>query len=259
MNNVRKKIMMVDDDLVILKIGRQFLKDKYEVFPLPTAEKLFTALEKVIPDVILLDVFMPEVNGVEVIKRLKTDVRYAGIPVIFVSSANDDQSVFEQFKLGAYSTLSKPFSADEIIDCIENCLSDRSLGNFQNSSKENDEYGKKIIVAVDDAPDTLRMVNSLLRDIYKVYTLTDPEELETFLQKTTPDLFLLDYRMPKLSGTDLIPIIRKFPENKDTPIVFLTSEKSPDFLKEAVKLGASDFIIKPVSAETLREKIAMHI
>jgi len=54
--------MMVDDDPVILKIGRHFLMDTYEVFPLPSAEKLFEALEKVIPDLILLDIVMPDMD-----------------------------------------------------------------------------------------------------------------------------------------------------------------------------------------------------
>jgi len=252
MESTRKKIMMVDDDLVILKIGKQFLKDKYEVYPIPSAEKLFQTLEKITPDVILLDMFMPETDGVETIKRLKADERYSGIPVIFVSSVDDEQSVAENQKLGAFSSLAKPFSAEEIRDCINNCLSNQSPDVSTTTEK-------KVIVAVDDAPDILRMVHSLLSDKYNVYTVADPTQLKPLLNDINPDLFLLDFVMPELSGIDLIPMIRKFPKNKDTPIIFLTSEKSPAFLKEAVRLGASDFLIKPVNVEALNEKIAMHI
>ena len=115
--------MMVDDDPLILKIGRHFLTGSYEVYPLPSAEKLFETLEKVTPDLILLDVVMPEIDGVEAIKRLKADKRYCGIPVIFVTSVSDDQSEFEPLKLGAYSTLSKPFTSAVLHECIEECLS----------------------------------------------------------------------------------------------------------------------------------------
>ena len=252
MDSTRKKIMMVDDDLVILKIGKQFLKDKYDVFPIPSSAKLFQTLEKITPDLILLDMFMPDTSGIETIKRLKADERYAGIPVIFVSSVDDEQSAADNLKLGAFSSLPKPFSAEEIRDCITDCLNNRSSG----ISKTTD---KKVIVAVDDAPDILRMVNSLLSEKYKVYTIADPEKLEPLLHDITPDLFLLDFIMPVFSGIDLIPMIRKFPKNKNTPIIFLTSEKSPAFLKEAVRLGVSDFIIKPVNVEALYDKIAMHI
>ena len=124
MGDVKKKIMMVDDDLTILKMGRLMLKEYYEVYPLPSAAKLFEVLEKVTPDLILLDIMMPEVNGIETLKRLKKDPHYAKIPVIFVTSIDDDKSVFEHLSLGAYSNVSKPFSAPELLSRVENCLND---------------------------------------------------------------------------------------------------------------------------------------
>jgi len=124
MEKTLQKIMMVDDDLSILKMGRLMLKDIYEVYPLPSAKKLFEVLEKVMPDLILLDIMMPETDGIETLKRLKNDERYKKIPVIFVTSIDDDQSVYEHLKLGAYSNISKPFSAPDLITRIQNCLND---------------------------------------------------------------------------------------------------------------------------------------
>jgi len=256
MEKKQKKVMMVDDDQVILKIGKHILKDTYEVFPLPSAAKLFEMLEKIIPDVILLDVYMPDENGIEAIKRLKADSRFAGIPVIFVTSIDDDRSVYEHLKIGAYSHIAKPFSAEDLLTRIENCLNDYIPNEPPAIGEENE---KPIIVAVDDAPDVLRMVHLLLRDLYKVYILPEPEKLENLLHTVTPDLFLLDYKMPELSGFDLIPVIRKFPELKETPIIFLTSVITADSLTVASRLGACDYIVKPINVETLREKVAKHI
>ena len=266
MSNERLKIMMVDDDPVILKIGRHFLMDSYEVFPLPSAEKLFQALEKVIPDLILLDIVMPEIDGVEALKRLKADPRFEAIPVIFVTSVGDDKSVFEHLKLGAYSNLTKPFSAEELLARVENCLNDyfpdkpkpiREKVVITEESDNNED--KKVILAIDDAPELLRMVYFLLRGEYKVYSLSQPEELEGLLKTIEPDLFLLDYHMPELTGIELIPIIRSFEKHKETPIIFLTTEKSPECFKEAASLGVKDFIRKPIKADVLREKIKKHI
>jgi len=262
MEKVRKKIIMVDDDPTILKIGRLMLKDHYEVYPLLSAAKLFEILEKVTPDLILLDIMMPEMDGIETLKILKADSRYAGIPVIYVSSIDDDRSIFEHLKLGAYSDVSKPFTSTELLSRIENCLNDYfpETPPVQGAKEaETAAENKKKILAIDDAPDVLKMVNLLLRDRYKVYTLSEPEKLEELLETLTPDLFLLDYKMPILSGIELIPIIRKSPKHKETPIIFLTSEKSTDFIAEALRHGACDFIIKPIKTELLREKIASHI
>jgi DNA-binding response OmpR family regulator len=89
--------------------------------------------------------------------------------------------------------------------------------------------------------------------------MTDPTKLEKFLQQITPELFLLDYNMPVLSGFDLIPIIRNFEEHKNTPIIFLTSMGTQTNVATAFKLGACDFIVKPFQGLQLREKIKKHI
>ena len=115
------------------------------------------------------------------------------------------------------------------------------------------------VLAVDDSPVVLRSVSSVLNGIYKVYTLPKPAMLEEALKRITPELFLLDYKMPDINGFELIPVIRSYAEHKDTPIVFLTSEGTVDTVKSALALGACDFIVKPFVPDELRSKIAKWI
>ena len=124
--------------------------------------------------------------------------------------------------------------------------------------KEN-ESRKMRVLTVDDSDSLITTVCDILKDIYQVYGLNNPTKLEKFLQQITPELFLLDYKMPELSGFELIPIIRSFEEHKDTPIIFLTSMGTSDHVTEADKLGACDFIVKPFKDTLLREKVAKHI
>ncbi|MDR0441893.1 MAG: response regulator [Treponema sp.] len=125
--------------------------------------------------------------------------------------------------------------------------------------EKGDAANKLQILAVDDAPVMLRTISSLLSEKYKVHILPDPTRVEKFLHQITPDLFLLDYQMPVLNGFELIPIIRKFWEHKNTPIIFLTSEGTPDHVAEALSRGACDFIVKPFQPNLLLEKVAKHI
>ena len=125
---------------------------------------------------------------------------------------------------------------------------------------EHEEATRKMrILAIDDAPVMLKTISSILSDEYKVYGMTNPTMLEKFLRQITPELFLLDYKMPELSGFDLIPIIRSFEEHKDTPIIFLTSFGTSDHVSAALTLGAVDFVVKTFQDTILREKIAKHI
>jgi CheY-like chemotaxis protein len=125
---------------------------------------------------------------------------------------------------------------------------------------EHEEATRKLqVLAIDDSPVVLKTISSALGSLYNVYTLSDPMLLEKFLEEITPELFLLDYKMPRRSGFDLVPIIRNFEEHKDTPILFLTSAGTSDNVSAASMLGARDFMVKPFHGETLRKKVAKHI
>ncbi|MDR3168163.1 MAG: response regulator [Treponema sp.] len=110
MENMRKKIVLVDDNITNLTLGKNILINDYDIFTVPSGEKLFILLEKITPDLILLDIEMPEMNGYEVIKRLKAVEKNADIPVIFLTAKNDPSSELEGLSLGAMDYISKPFS-----------------------------------------------------------------------------------------------------------------------------------------------------
>ena len=80
-----------------------------------------------------------------------------------------------------------------------------------------------------------------------------------FLKLRKPDLILMDYLMPVYNGFELIQMIRELPEYENTPVIMLTSEGTMNQVKEAVSLGACDFIVKPFKESELKEKIAKHI
>jgi putative two-component system response regulator len=122
MSENRSKIILVDDNVSNLQQGRNILKTFYEVYPAPSAAKLFEILEKILPDLILLDIEMPDMNGYEAIKKLKEDKRLADIPVIFLTSLTDEASELEGFDLGAVDYIAKPFSGPLLLKRIANQL-----------------------------------------------------------------------------------------------------------------------------------------
>ena len=122
MENIRKKIIIVDDNKASLTVGRNMLKTFYESYPVSSAAKLFEILEKVVPDLILLDVEMPETDGFETIKKLKADPRFGEIPVIFLTSKDDEDSEMKGFDLGAVDYIYKPFSGPLLLKRITNHL-----------------------------------------------------------------------------------------------------------------------------------------
>jgi len=105
----RKKILLVDDNPLNLTACKKTLKDLYDVYPAPSAEKMFGILKHITPDLILLDVEMPVTNGYEVMRILKENSSYKDIPVIFLSAMDDAESELEGLELGAVDYIHKPF------------------------------------------------------------------------------------------------------------------------------------------------------
>ena len=106
----RKTIFLVDDDITNLTIGDQALSDYYNVFTINSGTTLLKMFERRLPDLILLDVEMPEMNGYETIKRIKSNPVTGDIPVIFLTAQSTCEDELEGLSLGAIDYILKPFS-----------------------------------------------------------------------------------------------------------------------------------------------------
>jgi len=105
----KKKILMIDDVALNHAMARSVLEDNYELYEAISGEEGFGILKKIIPDLILLDVVMPEMNGMEVLKKLKSIPAYKEIPVIFLTADTSPEAEVEGFQLGIVDYIVKPF------------------------------------------------------------------------------------------------------------------------------------------------------
>jgi len=249
----RFTIIYVDDVTTSLLSLKRRLSTRYEVYPAESSEVLFKTLKLVTPDIILLDINMPDVDGYEVIKNLKENKFYAQIPVIFFTSNNDRESVLKGLSLGAVDYIIKPFETSSLFECIEKHIAASKV----EKSKEEDTRPR--ILAIDDVVSILKTIKAALHANYIVHTISRPDSVLDFLKLRKPDLILLDYLMPAYNGFELIPMIRELPGYEETPIIMLTSEGTLTHIKEAISLGACDFIVKPFKDNELNEKVAKHI
>jgi len=115
----QKTIFLVDDDVTNLAMGNDTLSPFYKTVTINSGVRLLKMLESHIPDLILLDVEMPEMNGYETIKILKQKEETKGIPVVFLTAHNDTESELEGLTLGAMDYIVKPFSAPLLLKRIE--------------------------------------------------------------------------------------------------------------------------------------------
>ena len=166
------------------------------------------------------------------------------------------------------------YSYDEKIDAIlynaHHSLSifeyDKALNEIQailkfveHIERLEESTAKKKILAIDDVPDVLNTVKSILSEQYSVYGVTNHKSALRFLTGNSADLILLDIEMPDMDGFSLLSIIRKIKAYEKTPVLFLTGSISIENVKRSHESGANDFIRKPIDAAILHERISKHM
>jgi len=117
---MQKTIFVVDDSLSNLSLAEEALENHYRVITLSSAEKMYRTLEKLMPDLILLDIAMPDESGFDAMKKLKSNKAYAEIPVIFLTALTDTFNEALGIELGAIDFITKPFSEAVLLNRVKN-------------------------------------------------------------------------------------------------------------------------------------------
>jgi len=112
-------IFIVDDNPIYLNTGKTVLEEKYTVVTIPSGDKLLLVLKKIKPDLILLDVEMPGMNGHDTIKKLKENPETTNIPIIFLTGKNEPEDELLGLSLGAMDYITKPFSPPLLLKRVE--------------------------------------------------------------------------------------------------------------------------------------------
>ena len=109
-----KKILIVDDEPLNLRILKDILKDDYLLYFAKNGKEALHAVSTFSPDLVLLDVMMPGMDGYEVCRKMKEEAKTASIPVIFVTALNDRKSEIKGFEVGGVDYISKPISVSVV-------------------------------------------------------------------------------------------------------------------------------------------------
>ncbi|MCL2128694.1 MAG: response regulator [Treponema sp.] len=168
MSQERHVVMLVDDDEICLAMGREILESKYTVYPVSSGEQAFVILKKITPDLILLDIEMPGMDGYAVIKRLKQEKETKDVPIIFLTSHTDPGNELDGLSMGAIDYITKPFSPLLLVQRIENHLL------ISSQKKELSKYNKNLQVMVEEQTQEIKnLQNAILNTVSEVVEFRD--------------------------------------------------------------------------------------
>lgn len=238
------KIMMIDDEPETLEIYRLYLTDEYTLYPYHTGEDALKEILTVKPDIILLDIEMPYMNGFEVLEFLRSSSELSKIPVIGVTGQRSKTTALKFLGKGAAAYILKPVNKDSLKLKIKEVY-----------DKELQRRSKKKLLIVDDEIESLLYYKTMLQDNYNVMALSSGKAALEYLLKDIPDIIILDYQMPLFTGKQLFQIIKTMDKVKDVPICFLSGTNDKEVVLACAEIGSNGFITKGADKETILEKI----
>ncbi len=214
------------------------------------------------PAMILLDVQIPKLDGVEVTRRLKRDPSLREIPVVAVTALAMVGDRERLLAAGFDGYIAKPIDAETFLAQVEAFLpSGLHVAPAASSSLAADVESRAAprarILVVDNSPVNLALVRSTLQPFgYRVTAVSSVKDGLTAARESPPDLILSDVHMPGQTGYDFFEAVKADARLKDIPFVFLSSTVSPGADEaRAMAMGATRFITRPIEAEALIAEI----
>ena len=234
-----RKILVVDDERDIVALLRHHLSaEGYQVITAATGEQAIAKAIEQQPDLITLDILLPDRHGFDVLRELKSRPETVDIPVIVLSVIQDEE---HGFQLGAVDYVVKPVEESDLLQSVAAAL----------------RHKGKVLIA-EDSDDTAQMLSELLqRHGYETLWAVDGYETLAVARREQPGLILLDLRMPGMDGYEALNRLKRDRETKQIPILVMSAHAA-DPVQERLRLramGAANLLTKPFSIPALLAEV----
>lgn len=240
-NDIPAKILIVDDS----KAVRHVLQENLTAagFDITEAENGQQGLDIAAQqpfDLIITDVDMPVMDGIEMASFLKADLATSKIPIIVLSANDEDDLVEEGFRVGVDAYLAKGDDIKDNVLAIQNLLKTRQLLT-----------GSRILVVDDSQSIRAFLMAGLIGEGFKVEAASNGEEALVKLGTFKPDLIISDLMMPEMDGAELCKTLKQSEGYNTIPIIMMSNINDKPVMRRLMREGASSFLIKPFTINQL--------
>jgi putative two-component system response regulator len=228
------KILLIDDSPFVLKIYRGLLGEiEAETESANDGWEGLRKAKSCAYDLIITDIEMPGMDGLEVCRLLRSEPATANTPLIIISNFNSDSHVTAGFEVGASAHLCKSEVQSLLLKTIEEVV------------WKNRHILQRKILIVDDSPSLLNLVqDGLNRSGFVTTSAANGREAMTYLFSEKPDLILSDINMPEMNGFDLCKKVKTDPELASIPFVVMSTNDDRAYMKLMIQYGAASYLVR---------------
>jgi two-component system cell cycle response regulator len=253
---MRYKILTVDDSKTVRIIVRKAFKGyDCEILEAGNGVEGLAMAAKESPDLILLDVTMPVMDGVEMLTKLKSDPALKAIPVMMLTAEGGRDNVLKIAKIGVRDYLVKPFKEEVLLEKAGRIIDLKPLSEAP--AKVKSIFDPATILVVDDKPAIVQQITEGLKHTpWKVHGTSSQGEAIDFCTRTPPDLIIVSLSLPEDAAFTVFRLVRTNVKTKYTPVFALVVKTETAQQQQAQTLGFSAIITKPIDQGDLESKIA---
>lgn len=254
------RVLVVDDILPNVKLLEAKLTSEYfDVLTATSGPEALEILKREHPDIVLLDVMMPGMNGFEVCTRIKEDPATMHIPVVMVTALDQPADRVAGLEAGADDFLTKPVKDVALFARVRSLVrlkvmmdefrnreaTDVSLGNLNEAEDVAFDPADTHILLIDDQPrGSERMMGHLEGLAQVTHSLGGEDEAERAREKNY-DLVIVSLNMQSTDGLRICSKLRSYDETRHVPILVLVEEDDTRLLVRALEMGVNDYLITP--------------
>ncbi|MCA4775193.1 PleD family two-component system response regulator [Wolbachia endosymbiont of Mansonella ozzardi] len=271
------KILVVDDVLSNVKLLEARLKaEYYTVIVAHDGKEAVDLVAKQQPDIILLDIMMPKINGFEVCKSLKSNPLTTHIPIIMVTALHDTHDRVQGINAGADDFLTKPIDETALSARIRSLTrlkmvidelrlrgeTNAEIGGVTGSSimdYSNQIFNANILVVDEDVFQAEQIYNVLSQRFCSIKVLNDPTEALKIGIEDNYDLIISDMQFSQTDGLRLCSEFRSKVETRYTPILILSEDYDKNNLVKALNVGANDYLTVPLDESELIARVNLQV
>ena len=253
---MRNKILTVDDSKTVRIIVKKAFKSyDCEILEAGNGVEGLALAAKSMPDLILLDVTMPVMDGVEMLTKLKADPQLKGIPVMMLTAEGGRDHVLKIAKIGVRDYIVKPFEEDVLIEKAGRIIDLKPLTD--GPAKARSLTDPATLLVVEDKPVIIQQIQEGLKHTpWKVVGASTQGEAIDFCSKTPPDVAIVSLSLPEESAFALFRLLRTNVKTKYTPVFGLVVKTETGTVQQAQTVGFTTVITKPIDMFDLEARIA---
>ncbi len=264
------RVLVVDDILPNVKLLEAKLTSEYfDVMTATSGPDALDLIHRELPDIVLLDVMMPGMNGFEVCERIKADPETTHIPVVMVSALDQQSDRIAGLEAGADDFLTKPVKDVALfarvrslvrlkvtMDEIRNREStELSMGGSGDIIADDFDPNEVNILLIDEQARSAERIVAGLQEVGQVTHLSGGDEVAEKAREKNYDLVIISLTMQETDGLRVCSQLRSYEETRQLPILVLVEEDDTRLLVRALEMGVNDYLIIPADPSEMQARV----